>query len=326
MVSKVEPIDLSRVNTFPLAQRSNKVCVEDFAQVVPPGVSLRAFLRSLPRILAGQHFLDVVEHILEAKRQGRPVIWGMGAHVIKCGLSPWVLQLMRQGVLSGVAFNGASAIHDLEIALIGATSEDVARGLADGSFGMAHETAELMNRALDRVEVAKGDVGMGEALGHQLVAVDAPFRQYSVLAAGIELGIPVTVHVAIGTDIVHMHPSASGALIGQASFTDFRLFAALVSGLSNGGVYLNVGSAVVLPEVFLKAFAVAQNLGHNLHDFITVNLDMNQQYRPLQNVVKRRVKNRGKGYAIVGCHEIMIPLLAAAVLEGLCQQGGRQDG
>lgn len=322
MYKSVEPIDLRRVTTYPLAERRNKVSVRDFATVYEPQGGLRAFLDSLPNILIGNDFRAVVAAVLAAHRAGKPVIWGMGAHLIKCGLSPWIIELMRRGVISVLAMNGAGPIHDFEIALIGETSEDVASGLGDGSFGMVTETGQLMNEALDRDEVRAGRMGLGEALGHKLVALSPPYAAHSLLAAALQLEVPLTVHVALGTDIIHMRDNAAGSLLGQASFTDFRLLSSLVAGLSGGGVYLNVGSAVILPEVFLKAFTIAQNLGSNLKQFVTVNLDMQQHYRPLHNVVGRPAGVGGRGYAITGHHELMVPLLAAAVLEALAEEEG----
>lgn len=287
-------------------------------------MSFSGFLEGLPSQLAALDFKAVVEAILGAHRRGRPVIWAMGGHVIKCGLNPLVIELMRREAITALALNGAAAIHDVEIALIGETSEDVAEGLAEGSYGMAEETGRLMNEALLEGLGTAGsgeEASMGLLLGKKLLDLEAPHRDYSLLAWGARLGIPVTVHVAIGTDIVHMHPSAQGWAIGAASFHDFRLLADVVSHLGGGGVYLNVGSAVLLPEVFLKALTIAHNLGYEISDFVTVNLDMQQHYRPLQNVVRRPTAGSGRGYALTGHHEIMIPLLVQAVLEGLGHGG-----
>ncbi|MCS6859894.1 MAG: hypothetical protein NZT92_06200 [Abditibacteriales bacterium] len=308
-------IDLSQVRTVPLDARPSKVAVERFAQPPQAGRSFADFVASLPHILAGEDFRQVVDSIVTAHRRGRPVIVGMGAHVIKCGLSPVLIDLMKRGIVTAVALNGSGAIHDFEVALMGQTSEDVAAGLRDGTFGMARETGELMNQAINRV-LDQPDKGMGALLAEQLIALDAPYQDYSLLVAGGKLHVPVTVHVAVGTDIIHMHPSANGAALGQASFNDFRLFAAAVSELS-GGVYLNIGSAVVLPEVFLKAFTIAQNLGANLRDFVTVNLDMTAHYRPGENVVHRPASVGGKGYTLIGRHELLLPLLAQAVVDGM---------
>jgi hypothetical protein len=311
----MQPIDLNRVRTIPLGQRSNKVALEWFARPPEAGRSFADFLASLPAVLAGKEFRQVVEAVVTARRKRRPVILGVGAHVIKCGLSPVIIDLMRRGVVTGVAFNGAGAIHDFEVALIGETSEDVAAGLKQGTFGMVRETGEMINRAVNRV-LERPQAGMGELLGEEIVETRAPCRAHSILAAGRELGAPVTVHVALGTDIVHMHPSANGAAIGQATFNDFRLFTARVAELS-GGVYLNIGCAVLLPEVFLKAFTVAQNLGADLHDFVTVNMDMTAHYRPSENVVRRPPLVGGQGFTLLGRHEILVPLLAQAVIDSM---------
>jgi len=310
-----EPIDLTKVKTIPLASRSNKVKLGDFAKVGEKGLSLAAFLDNLPSQLGANDFRAVVDAIVNAHQRAKPVIWAMGAHVIKCGLSLLVIELMKRGIINAVALNGAGAIHDVEIALIGETSEDVAQGLVDGSFGMVEETGRLINEAI--AEGASSEMGMGAILGRKLVETRAPYLDYSILANAFQLGTPVTVHVAIGTDIVHMHPTAQGGPIGITTFRDFRLLAAVVADLGGGGVYLNVGSAVLLPEVFLKALTVARNLGHDVSDFTTVNLDMQQHYRPLQNVVGRPAALRGKGYAITGQHELMIPLLVQAIIERL---------
>jgi hypothetical protein len=308
-------VDLRLVRTIPLGTRPNKVNLDWFARPPEPGRSVADFLRALPGLLAGNDFREVVEAVITARRNGRPVILGMGAHVLKCGLSLVVLELMRQGIITAVALNGAGAVHDFELALIGETSEDVAAGLRDGTFGMVRETGQLMNEAVNRV-LEHPEEGMGALLGDYLLRSQAPHLDYSLLASARRLGIPLTIHVAIGTDIIHMHPSANGAAIGQSSFNDFRLFAGCVAELS-GGVYFNVGSAVLLPEVFLKAFTVAQNLGAGLHDFVTVNVDMIAHYRSGENVVRRPPTVGGKGYNLVGRHEILIPLLAQAFVDGL---------
>jgi hypothetical protein len=312
-MKRYQPIDLSGVLTLSLAERPSKVRLEDFAKPARAGATFADFLASLPNILFGQDLRAVVDAIVRAHRTGRPVILGMGAHVIKCGLSPVVIDLMERGIVTCVAMNGAGPIHDVELALVGHTSEDVQAGLKHGTFGMARETGELIHAALLD---ADEETGLGYAIGRQLLAVDAPYNDLSILAAAVRLELPVTVHVAIGTDIVHMRAGASGAAIGRASFVDFRLFTSVVADLS-GGVYINAGSAVILPEVFLKAFTIAQNLGANLHDFTTVNLDMITHYRPTVNVVQRPARVGGQGYTLNGRHEILIPLLAFAVIEAL---------
>jgi hypothetical protein len=314
-------VNLNLVRTIPLGARSNKVNLDWFARPPQPGQSVAAFVRGLPAILAGNDFRQVVDAIVAARRNGRPVILGMGAHVIKCGLNPVLIELLRRRIVTAIALNGAGAIHDFELALIGETSEDVAAGLQHGTFGMVRETGELMNEAVNRV-LEHPEQGMGALLGEFLVHRKAPHCAYSLLAVAHELDIPLTVHVAIGTDIIHMHPSANGAAIGLATFNDFRLLAGCVTHLS-GGVYLNAGSAVLLPEVFLKAFTVAQNLGANLHDFVTVNVDMIAHYRPGENVVRRPPMVGGKGFNLVGRHEILLPLLAQAVVDGLEEDATR---
>jgi hypothetical protein len=311
----MKPVDLNRVRTVPLGARSNKVNLDWFARPPEPGRSAADLVRSLPAILAGNDFRHVVEAVVAARRNGRPVIVGLGAHVIKCGLSPVLIDLLRRRIVTALALNGAGAIHDFELALIGETSEDVTAGLRDGTFGMVRETGALMNDAVNRV-LQQPEEGMGALLGDFLVRAEAPHLDYSLLACARRLGVPLTVHVAIGTDITHMHPSANGAALGLASFNDFRLFAGCVAELS-GGVYLNAGSAVLLPEVFLKAFTLAQNLGAGLHDFVTVNVDMLAHYRPGENVVRRPPTVGGRGYNLVGRHEVLIPLLAQAVVDGL---------
>jgi deoxyhypusine synthase len=317
MFDKITPVNLEQVTTYPLSQRRNKVRVNDFAKICTSKSTVRELVNSLPNILSGKDFQEVVQAIVAAHHRGKPVICGIGAHVIKCGLSPWLIELMQRKVLTAIAMNGAGSIHDFEIALIGETSEDVASGLVDGTFGMATETANLMNQALERDEVHTGQMGMGKALGKKLLDMNPPYVSHSILANAAELNVPVTVHIALGTDIIHMHSNKAGPLFGQASFTDFRLFAAIIKFISDGGVYLNIGSAVILPEVFQKAFTVAKNLGADLKDFVTVNFDMEQRYRPIQNVVVRPAIVGARGYAITGHHELMIPLLSCSVLQAL---------
>lgn len=316
MKKRPNPIDISSVTTYPLRDRINKVSVRDFATLPKMEIDLSPFLASLPNILTGQDFSALVDAIVVAHQNKKPVIVMMGGHVIKCGLSLLLIDLAKRGVITAFAFNGASSIHDFEIALIGETSEDVAAYLQNGQFGMWEETGRLMNEAIQHA--ADTDIGMGEALGRRLIEMDAPYNTYSLLAsAGIQYDVPITVHVAIGTDIIHQHPSANGAAIGAASFTDFQLLTALVTDLEGGGVILNLGSAVILPEVFLKALTIARNLGHTVSQFTAANFDMNQQYRPVENVVKRPTEVGGKGYTFTGHHELMIPLLVHAVLSRL---------
>jgi len=310
-----EEFDLSDVKTYPLKSRKSKARVEDFARPVGPGASVGALLDSLPATLAASDFRRVVAAIVDAKRAGENgggVVWGIGAHVVKTGLGPVLIDLMERGFVSAIATNGAAVIHDFEIALVGATSEDVDEALGPGRFGMADETGRLLNAAIAD-GVARGE-GVGQAVCGYLVARQPQFAHASLLASAARLGIPVTVHIAIGTDIIHMHPAASGAAIGEGSLRDFRRFVSNVARLERG-VYLNCGSAVVLPEVFLKAVALARNRGLSLAQLTTVNLDFVRLYRPQTNVVARPTSGTGRGFSLVGHHEIMIPLLAAALVD-----------
>ena len=311
---KYRPIDLAAVQTYPLSERKNKVVMaEHKAAPVRGGMTVRDLLAALPDQLGSRSLIGVIDAVVAARERGKPVVLAMGAHVIKCGLQPVLKSLIEADVITAVALNGAGSIHDYEISLIGETSEDVGAVLHEGHFGMAEETGRDINRAL-REGVARG-AGYGEAVGRFIIDNGNPYREHSLIAACVERDIPVTVHVALGTDIIHQHPTADGAVIGAASFTDFRLFTSVVADLGDGGVYLNVGSAVLLPEVFLKALSIAQNLGHRVDNFTTANFDMQQHYRPLQNVVKRPTSGRSRGYSITGHHEIMLPLLAAGILD-----------
>jgi len=306
-------LDFGALKTIPLKQRGGKVKAADFASVYRKGSGMGGWLDSLPHILAGDSFRAVVEAVWAARAKRRALIWALGGHVIKCGLAPVLIDLMRRGYVTAFAVNGASAIHDFEIARAGHTSEDVEAVLPDGRFGAAEETGRDMNRA-----IAEGDregLGMGESLGRCLEAA-SEYGEASLLLQAYRHGTPVTVHVAIGTDTPHTHPAADGAALGSASLRDFRLLCAYVADLNDGGVYLNCGSAVVLPEVFLKAVSAVRNLGHPLARFTTVNLDFLQHYRPRVNVVERpHAGSGGAGYAITGHHELLIPLLAAALIE-----------
>lgn len=312
MASYPEPLDFSDLHTYSVHGRHSKVSVNDFAAPVHPGMTVRQLLASLPAQLAGVDFPDLVSLIATAHRQQRPVILGMGAHVIKVGLNPILIDLMRRGIITAIALNGAGIIHDTEIAMVGRTSEEVADVLGAGAFGAAKETGEVLNGAINQ-GAAQG-IGIGQAVGMTLLANNFPHNDQSLLAMAAQLGVPVTVHVAMGTDIIHIHPSASGAAIGQAGHHDFRLFCRLVSELE-GGVYLNVGSAVLLPEVFLKALTVVRNLGHQVKRFTTANFDFIRHYRPATNVVHRPTLEGGKGFNFTGHHELMLPLLAAAVVD-----------
>lgn len=307
-----QEFDLSGVRRYPLASRASKVRREDLASAHRPGSGIGDWLSRLPKLLAARDLVAVIDAIVAASARPAPVVWGLGAHVIKAGLSPVLVDLMARGHVSALALNGAGIIHDVEIALAGATSEDVDAALGPGIFGMAEETGTGINHA-----IAEG-VGRGWGLGRSVadwLARQAPAHaDASLLCAAVRYGIPVTVHVAVGTDIIHMHPDASGAAIGEASLRDFRHFASSVARLG-GGVYLNCGSAVVLPEVFLKAVAVARNHGHDLTGLTTVDLDFLPHYRPLTNVVRRPTAGVGRGIHLTGHHEILIPLLAAALVE-----------
>jgi hypothetical protein len=318
MKKTYRPLDVSKVKTYPIASRDNKVNIRDHFAVAPrPGASFAEFFAGLPRLLGADNMRGVVEAVVQARAKGKPVILAIGGHVIKCGLQPVVRALLDAGVVTAVAMNGSAAIHDFEVSLIGATSEDVGAVLHSGDFGFAEETGGGMNAAL--AEGLSRGVGFGQAIGAAIIARRHPHRDYSLLAACAEREIPATVHVALGTDIIHQHPAADGATIGEMSFRDFRLLTAIVADLGEGGVWLNVGSAVLLPEVFLKALSIAQNLGHHVENFSTANFDMIQHYRPLQNVVKRPTSGGGHGYTITGHHEINVPLFAQAVLDAIAK-------
>ncbi|HVH56960.1 MAG TPA: hypothetical protein VM791_11945 [Vicinamibacterales bacterium] len=305
-----EEFDLSGVRTYPLASRVSKSNAVDAAGPMRRDQSVGEFVENLPDILAGADFKAVVGALRDARTSGGGIIWGLGAHVIKTGVSPVLVDLMNRGYVSALALNGAGVIHDFELALCGATSEDVDEALGPGRFGMAAETGTLLNAAINE-GVAKG-MGIGQAVGARLLRLNPPHAEVSLLAAAARMEIPVTVHVAIGTDIIHMHPHANGAALGEGSLRDFRYFVSNVARLKRG-VYLNCGSAVVLPEVFLKAVALARNSGLSLEGLTTVNIDFMRLYRPQTNVVSRPVAGIGKGYSLVGHHEILIPLLAAAL-------------
>jgi hypothetical protein len=307
-------IDRTRVRTVSALSRPSRVKQADEARPHRRGASLRAFLAGLPDILAGADLRAVIDASARAARRDKLLLWGFGAHLIKVGLAPVLVDLMERGLVGGVLMNGAGCVHDLELAMMGRTSEDVARSLDDGSFGMARQTAQALNAA-----IAAGDargLGMGEAVGRAILGGRYPHKRRSILASAARLGIPVTVHVAIGTDIHHMHPSANGAALGATSYRDFELLARLVAVLE-GGVLFNIGSAVILPEVFLKALALARNLGHKVDRFTTVNVDFIRHYRPQLNVVERPTRKGGRGFSLTGHHEILFPLIAAGLIEAL---------
>jgi hypothetical protein len=312
----ISPINVSDLKTYPLKKRHSKVRISDFAKSWRKGGSFSRFYRALPDILAVKTLRAVARAIAQAHRRGRPVIVGIGAHVIKVGLTPILVTWMEQGLITAVAMNGAGIIHDFELALMGHTSEEVDDEIDDGRFGMTEETGRILNEAITQGH--RNGQGMGEAVGQYITRSKNQFanRRTSILATGATLGIPVTVHVAVGTDVIHMHPAADGAAIGATSLLDFRRLAAVVAGME-GGVYLNIGSAVVLPEVFLKTVSLGRNLGHTLSNITTVNMDFLSHYRPLTNVVRRPTQKGGRGYSLIGHHEIMLPLLVAAVAEEL---------
>lgn len=312
MARRPRSIDRTQIRTVAARRRPSKVKVRDEAQPHTPGASFADFLDGLPGILGAADLRAAVAAWAAAWRGGRTVLFGFGAHLIKVGLAPVVVDLIERGAISGVMMNGAGCVHDLELAMMGQTSEDVAEALDDGSFGMARETAEALNAAIAAGH-ADG-LGMGTAIGQAIAASRYPHRGRSVLAAAVGRGIPVTVHAAIGTDIHHMHPSADGAAIGATSYRDFETLAGMVATLERGAVF-NVGSAVILPEVFLKALALARNLGHRVDRFTAVNLDFIRHYRPSVNVVERPTRRGGRGISLIGQHEVLLPLLAAGVIE-----------
>ena len=310
----LEPLGLAKVRTYPLASRHSKVKLEDFAGTIEEGASAREFLDSLPNVLAVQSLRKIAERMRRARELRKPIIWGIGGHVIKTGLAPLIIDLMKRGFVSAIAGNGSVLVHDAEIALIGSTSEDVDATLSEGVFGGADETGRLLNGAAQAG--AKDEIGLGEAVGRSLLALNPQQRDYSLLCAAYEAKIPFTIHLTIGGDIAHFHPTADGAALGATSHTDFRLLAELVRRMDGGGVYLNVGSAVVLPEVFLKCVTLVRNLGHPLSNITTANFDFIQSYRPLTNVVRRPTeKGAGEGFSITGHHELTIPLLAAMLTQ-----------
>jgi hypothetical protein len=310
-----KPLSFEGLKTVPIDARGGKVRVEDFARPYRKGEGITRWMESLPRILAGDSLRGVIDALRRARDSKRAILWGMGGHVVKCGLADILLDLMRRGWVTGFVMNGAASIHDFEIAIAGQTSEDVEAVLPDGRFGAAEETGREMNLAISQGN--HEGLGMGEALGKRLLTLAKPqFAPHSIVTEAYRASVPVTVHVAVGTDTPHTHPAADAASIGQATHRDFRLLCSLVRGLDQGGVYLNVGSAVVLPEVFLKAVSVVRNLEHRLAGFTTVNLDFLQHYRPKLNVVERpHARSGGRGFAITGHHELMVPLLASILIE-----------
>jgi hypothetical protein len=311
----LQPLSLEKVSTYPLASRASKVTVKDFATPISEESSLREYLASLPNILAVQNLRELASRMRRARALGKPIIWGIGGHVIKTGLGPLIIDLMNRGLVTAIAANGSVLVHDAEIAMVGSTSEDVDATLAEGVFGGAEETGALLNAAA--AEGARSALGLGESVGRALLQTNPQNEALSVVCAAYKARVPFTAFVTIGGDIAHFHPSADGAALGATSHTDFRLFAELVRRMNGGGVYLNVGSAVSLPEVFLKCVTLVRNLGHQLSDITTANFDFIQSYRPLTNVVRRpNADGAGRGYAITGHHELTIPLLAAELISG----------
>lgn len=312
-MKKYIPLDLRKIKTYSVKKRKTKVETGSFAKPLKKGASFKNFYLSLPKFLAAESFSGVVTAIVAAYKNKRPVVIGMGAHVIKVGLNPLLIDLMEKGIITAIALNGAGAIHDFEIATLGRTSEDVGEGLKDGTFGMVEETMRDMNHGIQGTRVKGQEKGMGKLLGNKLIEMKAPNRSLSLLATSAELDIPVSVHVAIGTDTIHMSPYLDSRALGEVTFNDFRLLCSVIADLE-GGVYINLGSAVLLPEIFLKALTVARNLGHKVKNFTTADFDMVRHYRPLQNVLSRP---GGKAFSITGHHEIMLPLLHQAILESI---------
>lgn len=308
-------LDLKRLSRYSLSERHSKVAYDSFAKIPRRGASFRAFLEGLPRILAGKGLHRLSQAIASAHQNRKPVVALLGAHVLKVGLSPLIVDWIDNRIITAIAMTGSGIIHDFELAYQGQTSEEVVEALADGSFGMARETADFLNGAI--VEGAKNGWGLGESVGRLIEAKRLRFRKLSVFAAAWRMKIPATVHVAIGTDIIHQHPSCDGAAVGKTSLADFRILTKAVSEIGKGAVVMNVGSAVILPEVFLKAVSISRNLGFSVKDFTAANLDMIQQYRPHQNVLSRPTALGGEAISLTGHHEIMIPLLYAAVMEKL---------
>ena len=315
-MSKYPEIDLQKIKTYPFHKRKNKVHIADFANTYKPNSTINEFLQSLPNILQAKALQELISKIVKAIKEKSEIIVMMGAHIIKCGLAPILIDLMQRKIITALAFNGAGGIHDYELAMWGATSEDVATSLVDGTFGMVQETGEFMNKAI--IYGASHKLGLGEALGEDLIKRKASYENLSLLATAYKLNIPLTIHIAIGTDIIHQHSYANGGAIGSSSYRDFRIFTQKLTNLDENSIILNLGSAVILPEVFLKALTITRNLGYNTYGFTTANFDMIQHYRPTVNVVQRpTLEGQGKGYAFTGHNEIMIPLLAAGILENL---------
>ena len=312
-------INFNNVKTYSLTKRKSKVSFKDFAALGRRGTGFKKFYDSLPDFLAVNSFKNTVNAIVSARKNKKPVVFMMGAHVVKCGLGPLIIDLLKKKVITCISLNGAGIIHDFELAFCGNTSEDVGVALEDGMFGMSKETADFLNHAV--TDGNNKALGLGASVGYKMLNEKLKFKRCSLSYNCYKMNIPLTVHVALGADIIHQHPEADGAALGAASFTDFRTFASEVSELGNGGVLLNFGSAVIMPEVFLKALSIARNLGHDVTEFTTANFDMIQHYRPRENIIKRPTNTGGSGFAITGHHEIMIPLLAHAVMDQIAQNG-----
>ncbi len=314
MTDSFKSLDYSKLKTYSIKGRQSLVNIKDFSRPWKKGGSFSSFIDTLPTILAGNDLRCVIDAISLAAKNKKQVCFAMGGHVIKTGMSPILIDLMKKNILTMISMNGSGIIHDLETAMMGKTSEDVAQSIGDGSFGMAKETSDFLNQAIQNAK--KQSKGLGQAVGELILSENLEFKDLSLTASAAALDIPVTVHVAIGTDIIHMHPDFDAAACGAASHHDFKLFASQITSLEKG-VFINAGSAVIMPEVFLKAVTLVRNLGSRLDDFTTVNLDFIRHYRPMTNVVNRPTLGKGKGYSIVGHHEILIPLIAAGVIENL---------
>ncbi|CAN5530963.1 hypothetical protein BH10ACI3_BH10ACI3_03860 [soil metagenome] len=311
----LKPVDLSEIQTYELASRPSKVTVETFAKPLGKGDTVRDFLQKLPDILAVRSLRALAEQIRRARDLGKPIIWGLGGHVIKTGLTPILIDLMEKGYVTAVAGNGSVLVHDTEIAMVGFTSEDVDATLGKGDFGAAKETGEILNAAA--IAGLRDGIGLGEAMGREVTSLTPPFADSSLICQAYARKVPFTSHLTVGADIGHFHPGADGAALGATSHTDFKLMCSAVKLMNGGGVYINYGSAVVMPEIFLKAVTVVRNLGFELQDFTTANFDFVQRYRPMTNVVHRPTANGvGRGFSITGHHELTMPLLAAQILSG----------
>lgn len=304
-------LDFNKIKTYPIKERKNKVSIQDFVDL-ENWQSGDQIEKLFPKILKANDLKKVADEVVASVKNNKPVIWGIGAHVIKCGLSPIVIDLMKRKLITAIAMNGAGAVHDFEIAFFGQTSEDVAVEIKEGKFGMVEETGSMMNAALEKH--FNDEAGLGEIWGKELYEGNYKYKEHSLLAAGHNYSVPITVHSAIGTDITHMHPTFSGSKMGQGTYNDFKLLSSIIAQLSGGGCFFNIGSSVLLPEVFLKGLSVARNLGYQAHGFTTVNMDMIQHYRPQKNVISRPTQDGGHGYSITGHHEIMLPILYQMIL------------